>query len=591
MPLGSGRKSAPEWLEVSKVPTDQNKVKCDHCGTEISAKIERIRVHLNKCSKKDVLCTQTQIQFQDNANVTSSLETETQPTTSVSATYEKLGLGKDSTAPPVKRQKLMSDFTIKTTNLQKCNLDLKVAKFFYSNNIAFNAASSNEYREMMKSLRPGYFGPSSADLSGKLLEEASSEVDDLIKKEIQGHANSFTLIMDGWTNVKNEAIIATTIHTGNTSFFLNATDCKGNKKTAEYCAQIAAESIDYCKEKFGVNIFAVCSDNENKMVKMRKNLEETHENLITYGCSAHYMNLLVNEISNKKILGYIIEVHKFFRNHHQPHGWLKEKGGLMPQIPNATRWNSQLDCLDTFSKNYAKYIEIQNEKSLEIPENITRILENVLLYKEAIQMQTQLKRIKKIFDCMQAEKTNISDVVELWLDLAECSELIMHKDNIQKRMHEALLPIHYLANMMNPKYAGTRLSAEQQNEAETWLSNKHHEWLVPFLAFKIKDKQKYPPSMFEEEVIKSFSSAQWWNILEKKSTNENLKAFCKFLSGLTSCPAHSASIERVFSTCGLIWSKLRNRLGCEKVQQLVKVHRFLNRNNENELKEYEERDT
>ena len=68
--------------------------------------------------------------------------------------------------------------------------------------------------------------------------------------------------------------------------------------------------------------------------------------------------------------------------------------------------------------------------------------------------------------------------------------------------------------------------------------------------------------MFTDDVIKSLSPAQWWSILEKRSTNENTKDFYKFLSGLTSCPAHSASIERAFLTFGLIWSKLRNRLGC-----------------------------
>ena len=47
---------------------------------------------------------------------------------------------------------------------------------------------------MMEVLRPGYSGQSPADLSGKFLEEASSNVNDLIKKETQGHiTNSFTV--------------------------------------------------------------------------------------------------------------------------------------------------------------------------------------------------------------------------------------------------------------------------------------------------------------------------------------------------------------------------------------------------------------
>ena len=72
---------------------------------------------------------------------------------------------------------------------------------------------------MMKTLQPRNSGPSAADLRGKLLEVSSSEVYDLIKKEIHGQINnSLTLLMDWWTNVKNEAVIATSIHTGKTSF-------------------------------------------------------------------------------------------------------------------------------------------------------------------------------------------------------------------------------------------------------------------------------------------------------------------------------------------------------------------------------------
>ena len=55
----------------------------------------------------------------------------------------------------------------------------------------------------MNALQPGYSGPSSEDLNGKLLEEAPLEVVDLIKIDIQGHTtNSFTVLIDGWTNIK-----------------------------------------------------------------------------------------------------------------------------------------------------------------------------------------------------------------------------------------------------------------------------------------------------------------------------------------------------------------------------------------------------
>ncbi|KAF0710561.1 uncharacterized protein FWK35_00025510, partial [Aphis craccivora] len=47
------------------------------------------------------------------------------------------------------------------------------------------------------------------------------------------------------------------------------------------------------------------------------------------------------------------------------------------------------------------------------------------------------------------------------------------------------------------------------------------------------------------------------------------------LSDLLSILPSSASLEHIFSTFGLIWNKLRNRLGHEKAAKLVKIHRFL----------------
>lgn len=63
----------------------------------------------------------------------------------------------------------------------------------------------------------------------------------------------------------------------------------------------------------------MCTDNENKMVKMKELLENKYPRLITYGCSSHHMNLLEKVVTPNSVLKHIVEVNKFFRNHHQPH--------------------------------------------------------------------------------------------------------------------------------------------------------------------------------------------------------------------------------------------------------------------------------
>ena len=71
------------------------------------------------------------------------------------------------------------------------------------NSIVFNSASSCENKTKINALRLGYSSPSSVDIIGKLLEEASLEIKDLIKKRNTRHTtNSFTFLKSGWTNFK-----------------------------------------------------------------------------------------------------------------------------------------------------------------------------------------------------------------------------------------------------------------------------------------------------------------------------------------------------------------------------------------------------
>lgn len=46
------------------------------------------------------------------------------------------------------------------------------------------------------------------------------------------------------------------------------------KKTAKMCSECVTKIINKCKEEFKKDIFAIVSDNENKMKKMKQLLQE-----------------------------------------------------------------------------------------------------------------------------------------------------------------------------------------------------------------------------------------------------------------------------------------------------------------------------
>ncbi|KAB7496884.1 Transitional endoplasmic reticulum ATPase [Armadillidium nasatum] len=199
------------------------------------------------------------------------------------------------------------------------------------------------------------------------------------------------------------------------------------RKMLDYCLKCLKEAVGEVKEKYNSKVFAFCSDNEAKMKLLKEKMKEDDElkTIISYGCSAHYINLLEQEVTPNSVLKYIIQIQKFFRNHHQPHGWLKEKGGLMPQIPNDTRWNSQQACINTFIQNYYKYVEIANEDKLEM--SITNILSNPSLYREAQHLQKQVDVVSKALDKEEEEALNevgYDDIGGCRKQLAQIKEMV-----------------------------------------------------------------------------------------------------------------------------------------------------------------------
>lgn len=98
-------------------------------------------------------------------------------------------------------------------------------------------------------------------------------------------------------------------------------------------------------------------------------------------------------------------------------------------------------------------------------------------------------------------------------------------------------------------------------------------------AFKLKDHEAFPSHMFGSSITSSMTPDKWWKIMDMKQEKARERklpsGFCAFIASLQSCPASSGSIERVFSSFGLVWTKIRNSLGKDRAQKLVAIYRHL----------------
>ncbi|RXG55774.1 hypothetical protein Avbf_05385 [Armadillidium vulgare] len=117
--------------------------------------------------------------------------------------------------------------------------------------------------------------------------------------------------------------------------------------------------------------------------------------------------------AEKKTANYIsdlaIKQMRQFEVKYKCKGWLREKEGKKPQMPNDTCWNSQCTCVDTFIQNFPLYIEIRNKHYAEIGNNIAAIIDNVAIHREVMNLQNQLNIVDSALDRLQSDSCLLGD--------------------------------------------------------------------------------------------------------------------------------------------------------------------------------------
>jgi len=238
------------------------------------------------------------------------------------------------------------------------------------------------------------------------------------------------------------------------------------------------------------------------------------------------------------------------------------------------RWDSQLTCLETYIRNHAGYTCVANSHEDDIEKNIVKLIRDYNLLKQAKDLVKQLKPVGDALDHLQGDKVNVADACGSWLDLLSDTNLQPHQRAVKKRFEKAIQPMHYFAYKLHPRYRGAKLNEEQQEQARQWIAD-HRPDLLPVVLCFAAEGEPYPQSYFAPQVISNMDPAGWWKSLQRVTKQKELQELADIMVHLLSCPASSASVERVFSSFGIIHTKLRNRLGFERAAKLVFCYRML----------------
>ena len=242
---------------------------------------ERVKTHRSKCNQKD--------------KPTASKRTRS-PTPTRESPPPKRAAG-------ITRQPTIENSVTATSKDLKQSLDRQFARAFFSCNIPFNVAEHPEFKALIQMLRPGYDVPTRKTLGDQLLDDVYGGAQQTMKEAIQG--KNGTIIQDGWSNVHNDPIVATSVQVEGNTFFLDSVDTGSMTKSAENCKKLCQDSIKMAKDQYNCTITAVVTDNAANMNKMRQGLKEDDPNLTVYGCSAHLLNLLGSDVTPKDVMQHV----------------------------------------------------------------------------------------------------------------------------------------------------------------------------------------------------------------------------------------------------------------------------------------------
>ena len=133
-----------------------------------------------------------------------------------------------------------------------------------------------------------------------------------------------TMQQDGWSTIHNDPVIATSVTCAGRAFFIDAKETKTANKTADKCLEMLKESKKFAEEVFGCSVRTVVTDNAKNMERMRTELTKEDSIVLSYGCLAHWLNLLGQDLTPIALMKHVTDINKYFRNHHIPSALLKD---------------------------------------------------------------------------------------------------------------------------------------------------------------------------------------------------------------------------------------------------------------------------
>ncbi|KAH6778511.1 hAT dimerization domain-containing protein / transposase-like protein [Perilla frutescens var. frutescens] len=189
---------------------------------------------------------------------------------------------------------------ILTANDKICRdrVNVAVSRFFYDNAIAFNAANSDSFKEILHEV--GLYGPGLAPTTiyeirvPYFKKEVENNNTIMLKNRKEWAIKGCSILSDGWRDsVASKDIVNFLVNSPRGSVFLKSLDVSGVVKDSN----TLFEMLDSIVEEIGeANVIQVVTDNASNYVKAGELLMKKRTHLYWPPCAAHYLDLMLEDI-------------------------------------------------------------------------------------------------------------------------------------------------------------------------------------------------------------------------------------------------------------------------------------------------------
>lgn len=453
----------------------------------------------------------------------------------------------------------------------------------------------------LKYLRPAYRPASPYLIGNPILDKEYNRVKAIVEVKIK-EAAALGLISDGWTNTSNDGILNFII-TCPKPIFYKSIDRGTNRETAEYIAgQWANVIIEIGADK----VLVIVTDCAINMRAAWKIIIEKFPHISAVGCIDHclqnYMLDLMKLKNFKTIHRSGKAIVKEIKLSHVKHAALKEKQTEMYgkdkkalKLAPKTRFGFVVLTLESLVQNKSALQAVVINRSLGIDPEIRKLVldedrtwPNIHLALEMLKLIAQGIKILERDDALLSEALEvflkIKEKVDKFMfekhdDFCSLSDLIKIEDIFTYRFNMTIRPIHYAANLLDPRFQGRRLTDVQRLEALQYIENlavhlriKNEEGSLLANLGDFRDHTGY----FSHDVLwtaaRSHKPSAWWKGLCGEQPIAPLACL------LLQLPCSGAAAERNWSQQGSVHTDERNRFLPEKVEKIVSVKADLNQN-------------